>query len=147
MLNGLMTFREKLDTIVDMFWCISQTDVLQMPSKGDFLRFPFIRILLTKIICVNYMYEVRQRIYIKIYELTLLMLETEYSSFGGQCHTCWCSGSESRQSISWHGIGYVGQRICIVVPEFISSTWVKPNPRYDSKCEYIFLIFKTIQHV
>ena len=26
--------------------------------------------------------------------LTLLMLETEYSSFGGQCYTCWCTGSK-----------------------------------------------------
>ena len=25
-----------------------------------------------------------------------------------------------------------------VVPEFISSTWIKPNPIYDSKCEYNF---------
>ena len=23
-----------------------------------------------------------------------LMLETEYSSFGGQCYTCWCTGSK-----------------------------------------------------
>ena len=25
-------------------------------------------------------------------ELILLMLETEYSSFGCQCHACWCTG-------------------------------------------------------
>ena len=25
--------------------------------------------------------------------LTLLMLEMEYSGFGGQYHACWCSGS------------------------------------------------------
>ena len=26
----------------------------------------------------------------------------------------------------------------LVVSDLISSTWIKPNPRYDSKCEYIF---------
>ena len=40
------------------------------------------------------------------------------------------------QSISRHGIGCVGETACIVVPELISSTLIKPNPRYDSKCEY-----------
>ena len=36
------------------------------------------------------------------------------------------------------GISCVRHKISIVVLELISSTWVKPNPRYDSKCEYIF---------
>ena len=31
-----------------------------------------------------------------------------------------------------------GQTTCIVVPELISSTWFKPNPRFDSKCQYMF---------
>ena len=49
----------------------------------------------------------------------------------------------SRQSISRHGIICLGQKACIVVSELISLllinlTWVGPNPRYDSKCEYIF---------
>ena len=76
--------------------------------------------------------------------LTLLMLETECSSFGGQYHACWCPGSLSCQSISRHGIGCVGQTTCIVVPVLISSTWIKPNPRYDSDCEYIFRNLKQI---
>ena len=37
-----------------------------------------------------------------------------------------------------HGIGCVGQTICIVVPELFVSTWVKLNPSYDSKYWYIF---------
>ena len=28
-----------------------------------------------------------------------------------------------------------------------SSTWDKPNPRYDSKWKFILVNFKTIQHV
>ena len=32
----------------------------------------------------------------------------------------------------------VWQRACIVVPGLISSTWVKQNSWYNSKCEYIF---------
>ena len=37
----------------------------------------------------------------------------------------------------WQAYGCVGQTTSIVVPELISSTctWVKPNPRYDFKCE------------
>ena len=36
----------------------------------------------------------------------------------------------------------------IVFPEFIWSTWVKPNPRHDLKCYCVSLIiFKNIQHV
>ena len=57
---------------------------------------------------------------------------------GGQYHTCWCSGSYSRQNISRHDIGCIGQSVCIFVPELISFTCVKAKPRYDSKCEYIF---------
>ena len=30
------------------------------------------------------------------------------------------------------------QTTCIVIPDLTSSTWVKPNPRYNSKWEYIF---------
>ena len=37
-----------------------------------------------------------------------------------------------------HGIGCVGHIIRIVVPELISSTWFKSNPRQYSKYEYIF---------
>ena len=62
--------------------------------------------------------------------LTLLMLEMEYSGFGGQYHACWCTGDFRSQCISEHGIGCVGQTTCIVVPELISSTWVKANPRW-----------------
>ena len=39
---------------------------------------------------------------------TLLMLETEYPSFGAQYHACWCPGSLSHQGISRHGIDSIG---------------------------------------
>ena len=47
-----------------------------------------------------------------------------------------------------NGLGCEKQT-CIVVPELIPSTgtWVKPNPTYASKYEYIFVIFKTVQSV
>ena len=45
----------------------------------------------------------------------------------------------SRQSISRHGIGCEGQITCIVVPELILSTWVKPNPKIWFK-KWIYLL-------
>ena len=69
---------------------------------------------------------------------TLLMLETEYSYFGGQYHVCLFPGAWTHQNISRHGIGCIGQTTYIIVPDLISSTWVKPNPRYNPKCIYIF---------
>ena len=33
----------------------------------------------------------------------------------------------------------LGQRTCFAIPELISSTWVKPSPRYYSKCEYMYI--------
>ena len=46
--------------------------------------------------------------------------------------------------VSMHGIDSAGQTTCIfVVPELISFTWFKPNPRYDSKCEYTFYYQET----
>ena len=67
------------------------------------------------------------------------MLEMEYSDVGDQYRVCWCPGSLSRQSISRHGkyIRCTGQT-SFGVPGVISSTLVKPNPIYDSKCEHIF---------
>ena len=47
-------------------------------------------------------------VYISTFMLTLLILETDLSGFGGQCHACWCSGSLSRPDISRHGIGNIG---------------------------------------
>ena len=44
----------------------------------------------------------------------------------------------SCQWISRHGISCAGQKTCIFGSELISSTWVKPNPRYNSKCGYNF---------
>ena len=32
--------------------------------------------------------------YLDLNILTLLMLDMEYSSFGGQYHACWCSNSQ-----------------------------------------------------
>ena len=49
------------------------------------------------------------------YKLTLLVLEMEYSTFGGQYHAYSCLGSQSRQSISRHVIGCVGQTTYIVI--------------------------------
>ena len=57
------------------------------------------------------------------------MLETEYSGF---------TGSEVRQSIISHGIGYVGQTACIVIAELMPYICFKTNPIYKSKYEYIF---------
>ena len=37
-------------------------------------------------------------------ELTLLIIETEYSGLFSQYHACWCPGDWSRQGISRHGI-------------------------------------------
>ena len=44
-------------------------------------------------------------------------------------------------------VASVEQTISIVVPELIWLTWLKPNPRYDSKCEYIYIIFIATEHV
>ena len=35
-------------------------------------------------------------------------------------------------------VALIGKTTCIIVPEFISSTWVKQAPRYNSKCEHIY---------
>ena len=72
------------------------------------------------------------------HSISTLMTEAEYSGFGGQYHAYWCTGSWSRQCIIRLVIGCVGQTTCIVSSDLISSTWAKQNPRYDSKCEYIF---------
>ena len=65
------------------------------------------------------------------------MLEAEYSSLFGQFYVCWCLGSWSRQSISEHSIGCIGDT-CIVLSEVNSIIWVKPKLGYDWKCEYSF---------
>ena len=72
------------------------------------------------------------------------MLETKYSFLGG--HAYWCPGSLSRQGISRRGIDSMGLATCRVAPCWIGSS-VEQNPIYDTKCEYIFLTFKTIHHV
>ena len=78
----------------------------------------------------------------------MLLLEMEYSKLFGQYHACWCTGSWSRHCTSRHGFGCVRQTICIVVPELISSIWVKQNPRYVIQNVNISsIIFKTTQHV
>ena len=79
--------------------------------------------------------------------LTILLLETEYSGSGWQYHACWCPGSWSRQSISRHGIGSVEKTTCIIVPDLISSTCVKPNPRLIQHKYIALVIFETIQYV
>ena len=75
------------------------------------------------------------------------MLATKYSGSGCQYHACWCPGSWSRQSISRHGVGYVRQATCIVIPELISSTWVKLFQNTIQNMNISFVIFKIIQHV
>ena len=42
------------------------------------------------------------------WELTVVMLETEYSGLFGQYHACWCTGFLSHQGISRHGIDSIG---------------------------------------
>ena len=71
-------------------------------------------------------------------DLTLPMLETEYSGLFGQYYACWCPGSLSRQGISRHGIGRIGYVTCKVAPLFIWSSFVEQSRRYDSKCEDMF---------
>ena len=70
--------------------------------------------------------------------LSLFMPEKEIFQLWGQYHVCWCPGSLSHQSISRHGVGCARLATWIVVPELISSTMKEPNPRWNSKCEYIF---------
>ena len=53
-------------------------------------------------------------------------------------HICICKYKYEFDPSPEHGNGCIGQETCTVVPELISPTWVKPNPRYDSKCENIF---------
>ena len=52
----------------------------------------------------------------------------------------------SRQGISRNGIDNIRQATCRVAALWIWSSFVEQNPRL-MKCEYIFIIFKTIQHV
>ena len=54
----------------------------------------------------------------------------------------WGPGFSSHQNINRNGIGCVWQTTCIAVPDLSSSTWVKSNPRSDSKCQYIFCNFQ-----
>ena len=70
------------------------------------------------------------------------MPATKYSGSGCQYHACWCPGSWSRQSISRHGVGYVRQATCIVIPELISSTWVKLIQNTIQNMNISFVIFK-----
>ena len=73
------------------------------------------------------------------------MLETEYTRFGANTMPADALAPKvARASTDMDGIGCVGQTTC---SELILCSWVKPNPRYDSKCEYIFVVFKTIRHV
>ena len=72
------------------------------------------------------------------HHVTLPMLETKYSRFGDQYHSCWCPGSLSRQGISRHGIDSIRYATCRVAPLEIWSPSVEQIPRCDTKCEYIF---------
>ena len=57
-------------------------------------------------------------------KVILLMLETQYSGFGGQYDVCCCPGSLSRQGISRHGIGSIGQATLRSAPLWIRSSSV-----------------------
>ena len=59
------------------------------------------------------------------------MLDMEYSGFGVNIMPAYALAPK---------VASVGQTTYIVVPELISSALVKPNPRHDLKCEYIFNI-------
>ena len=65
------------------------------------------------------------------------MLETGYSGFGvNTMPTDALAPKVARVSAGM--VLTVGQTTRIVVPELISCTWTKSNPRYDSKCVYTF---------
>ena len=70
-------------------------------------------------------------------ELTLPMIETEYSGLFGQYHVCWCPGSLSRQGISRNDIDNIGWATCRVAALWIWSS-TEQNPRYETKYDYIF---------
>ena len=47
-------------------------------------------------------------------------------------------GDSLAPQVTRSSAGHEGQITRIAVVELIVSTWVKLNPRYDSKCEHIF---------
>ena len=59
------------------------------------------------------------------------MLETEYFSFG----------VNTMPADALVPIGCVRQATCVFVPELFSSTWVKPNQIYNSKCVYMYILY------
>ena len=76
--------------------------------------------------------------------LPLLMLETGYSVLFGQYHACWCPGYLGHQSISRHGIDSIGLAICTVALLWIWHFSGEHNPRYHTKCEYIFISLNSL---
>ena len=65
------------------------------------------------------------------------MVEVEYFGFGGQYHAKVARSSAGK-------VFSVYVETYIVVPELISSAWVKPNRRYMN---ISFVILKTIHRV
>ena len=58
------------------------------------LKFPFKKIYtFENIACKNWIWKRLVILFLGFNMLTLLMLETEYSGFGGEYHAWWCSGS------------------------------------------------------
>ena len=64
------------------------------------------------------------------------MLEMEYSGFVGQHHAHWCSGDFRSQSVS-RQVFSIDQARCRVAQLWMCSS-IEQNPRYDTKCWYIF---------
>ena len=72
-------------------------------------------------------------------ELTLMMLEPENSSFG--VNTIPADALAPKVTSASAGMALVvkdRQHILSSCSILISSTWVNQNPRYVSRCEYIF---------
>ena len=82
--------------------------------------------------------------------LTLLMLETEYSGFGGQYHACWCTGwlpklPEHYQA--WHRLCWTdNMHFCFRVNSFYLGQ-AKSNILFKIWIYRSLLIFKTIKAI
>ena len=71
---------------------------------------------------------------------SMLFITGNYSDAGEGIFNLWGFNTMSADALAPKSRQnrHVRQTTNIVVADLISPTWVKPNPRYDSKCEYIF---------
>ena len=66
------------------------------------------------------------------------MLETEYSGFGVITTPADALDPKVARASAGMVLAVYDRQHVLLFQNLISSTWVNPNPRYDSKCEYIF---------